>query len=189
MQSTEKTRSRGDRLTAEERREAVIEAAIAEFSMYGLHGASTEAIARRAGISQPYIFRLFGTKNDLFLHAATRVCDRIIATFREAAATSEDDTLHRMGAAFVRLLLSQRRELQMLLQAFSASADAEVQGEMRRRFSELYEYVGQASGASEQEVHDFIANGMLLMVAASLDLPLLAEKEGWARACMSWADD
>src|SRR5207249_2794876 len=61
------------RLTAEERREAVLEAASMEFAAHGYERTSTEKIARRVGISQPYIFRLFGTKRNLF-EAAVRRC-------------------------------------------------------------------------------------------------------------------
>lgn len=61
-----------------ERREAVLDAAVIEFSEKGLHGASAEAIAGRAGISQPYVFKLFGTKKELFLATVARVCDRIV---------------------------------------------------------------------------------------------------------------
>ena len=50
------------RQSAEERREEILEAALVEFADRGLHGTSTEDIARRVGISQPYVFRLFGTK-------------------------------------------------------------------------------------------------------------------------------
>ncbi|MGH3145143.1 MAG: TetR/AcrR family transcriptional regulator, partial [Rubrobacter sp.] len=52
-----------------ERRETVLDAAVVEFAEKGLHGASTEGIAERAGISQPYVFKLFGTKKGLFLSA------------------------------------------------------------------------------------------------------------------------
>ena len=185
MQRTETTRTRGDRQTADERREAVIEAAIAEFSIYGLHGASTEAIARRAGISQPYIFRLFGTKNELFLRSVDRVYERVMATFRQEVARGTEDLLDRMGAAFVILLMSHREELQMLLQAFAASADLEVQTESRRRFAELYEYVSQTTGAPNEAVRDFMAHGMLLIVGAALDLGELAKKQEWARKCLN----
>ena len=54
-----------ERKTAEQRRDEILDAALVEFAERGLHGASTEAIARRAGISQPYVFRLFGTKKEL----------------------------------------------------------------------------------------------------------------------------
>jgi AcrR family transcriptional regulator len=189
MKTTAQARTRGERLTAEERREAVLDAAIAEFSAYGLHGASTEAIARRAGISQPYVFRLFGTKQELFLEAAERVFDRIMATFRAAAeAGGGENLLETMGESFV-LLLRQREELLMLLQAFAASADEEVQREVRRRFAEVYEYVADTSGAGDDEVRDFVAHGMLLIVAAALDLPTAMQKEDWARRCLGLRPD
>jgi AcrR family transcriptional regulator len=183
MKSATRTTTRGERQTAEERREAVLDAAIAEFSQYGLHGSSTEAIANRAGISQPYVFRLFGTKQELFLMAAERVFDRILETFREAAAGAPENMLEAMGASFV-LLLSQRQELMMLLQAFAASADEEVQREVRRRFAEVYDYVATTTGADEDVVREFIASGMLLVVAAALDLPTVMHKEEWARRCL-----
>src|ERR671932_68935 len=56
-----------ERKTADERRAEILEAARAEFADRGLDGASTDTIARRAGISQPYLFRLFGTKKELFV--------------------------------------------------------------------------------------------------------------------------
>ncbi|HEY6060100.1 MAG TPA: helix-turn-helix domain-containing protein, partial [Gemmatimonadales bacterium] len=61
------------RISAEERREVVIKAATTEFAATGYAGTSTESIARRAGVSQPYLFQLFGTKRDLFL-AVVRAC-------------------------------------------------------------------------------------------------------------------
>jgi AcrR family transcriptional regulator len=50
-----------------ERRSQVLQHAAEEFAAHGLHGASTETIARSAGITQAYIFRMFGTKKALFL--------------------------------------------------------------------------------------------------------------------------
>ncbi|PZS08601.1 MAG: hypothetical protein DLM64_12245, partial [Solirubrobacterales bacterium] len=52
--------------TAEDRREHVLAAAISEFAQHGYHAASTAAIAKRAGISQPYIYALFASKLELF---------------------------------------------------------------------------------------------------------------------------
>ena len=75
----------GTRLTAGERRADVIEAAVKAFASGGLAGTSTEDIARLAGVSQPYLFRLFGTKRDLFIAAVERAFDRIELGFEEAA--------------------------------------------------------------------------------------------------------
>ena len=166
-------------MSADERREEVLAAAVAEFAAYGLHGASTEAIAERAGISQPYIFRLFGTKKDLFIAAAERVLGRIMDTFRDAVAAEPDRPLHAMGEAYERLLVH-REEFLMLLQAFAASADDDLRKIVRRDFGRIYDLVEGASGADETEIQRFMAYGMLLMVTTALDVPALVGKEDWA---------
>jgi AcrR family transcriptional regulator len=177
-------------MSAEERRDEVLNIAIAEFATYGLHGASTETIAAKAGISQPYIFRLFGTKKELFIASVGRVCDRIRATFEQAAAGAgnqgispqvqrppEVPSLHHHGNATLdamgrsyKKLLSQRYELLMLLQAFAASEDPEVQRAVRTRYVALIDYVKQISQASDLEVMEFFATGMGLTIGTVLDL-------------------
>ena len=87
----------GVRKTAGERREEILEAAISEFSARGLRGASVEDLATRVGVSQPYVYRLFGTKKDLFLAATGRVCDRVQEAFRQAAEANPGNTLEAMG--------------------------------------------------------------------------------------------
>src|ERR1700739_4407802 len=73
------------RMSAVERREMVLEAAVAEFAIHGLAGTSTENVARRAGISQPYLFRLFPTKKALFLALVDRCFRRVQGTLTAAA--------------------------------------------------------------------------------------------------------
>src|SRR5437764_12352901 len=73
------------RKSADERREAVLEAALDEFAARGLDGASTETIAAKAGISQPYVFRLFGTKKDLFKGVLSRCFREALELFQGAA--------------------------------------------------------------------------------------------------------
>jgi len=168
------------RQTADERRDAIIDAAIAEFAVYGLHGATTEAIARRVGISQPYIFRLFGAKKEVFLAALERVCDRIAATFLAAADAADGDVLAAMGRSY-KTLLAEHDGLFLLLQAFAASSDQEVRAVAHDHYAALYHTVAQASGADEEALRQFFAYGMLCTVAAAIDLPLLigAGKEEW----------
>ncbi len=157
------------RMSAEERRDEVLDVAIVEFARYGLHGASTERIAVDAGISQPYIFRLFGTKKELFIAATGRVCKRIRATFEEAVASNPHDALFAMGHSYKKLL-SQKNELLVLLQAFAASEDHEVQSAVRKSYVELIDFVKQNSGTGDKEVMEFFALGMLLTVGSVLDL-------------------
>src|SRR5919108_2189133 len=93
------------RMSAAERRDAILEVAASEFAIGGLHGTSTEAIAARAGISQPYLFRLFGTKKGLFLACVEQCFDRTQGTFRAAAEADESgNPLEAMGTAYVALL-------------------------------------------------------------------------------------
>src|SRR5919109_3244027 len=105
------------RQTAEERRAAVLEAARHEFAQHGLHGASTEAIARRAGISQPYLFRLFRSKKELFLAVNDACFAEVLEVFRRAASgKSGNDALRAIGDAYKRLIEADREMLQGQLQ-------------------------------------------------------------------------
>lgn len=167
------------RQSAEERRDAILDAAITEFAAYGLHGTSTETIAQRVGISQPYIFRLFRTKKELFIAATERVFDRIATAFREAAAADPDRALEAMGRAYKPLLAGP--ELFAILQAFAASSDPSVQAVARERYAALYHEVARLSEASDEALREFFAYGMLCTIAAAIDLPLLMDKgkEGW----------
>src|SRR6266704_3249410 len=78
--------SRGPLMFGFERRDAIMAAATEEFATGGLVGASTEAIARRDGVSQPYVFQLFGTKKDLFLAVVRSCFARTRLAFEAAAA-------------------------------------------------------------------------------------------------------
>ena len=158
----------------------MLDAAVTEFSEKVLHGASTEAIAGRAGISQPYVFKLFGTKKDLFLAAVERVCDRIVGAWEESVAGDPQDPLHAMGEAFFGLTFH-REELLLVLQACAASKDPEVLELMRDRMERMYEYVARATGEPDEHVQAFFAQGMLLTVGAGLALPTMARESDWAR--------
>jgi len=158
----------------------MIEAAVVEFALTGLHGTSTETIARRAGVSQPYLFRLFGTKKELFLATVEHGFDRVEAALRAAAErAAEGRVLEAMGEAYV-VLLSDREELLGQMQAYAACGETDVRALVRRRYADLYRFVEQASGANEDAVRSFFATGMLLNVAAVMDLPAIAGREGWA---------
>lgn len=169
--------------TAGARRDEVIEAAIIEFAEKGLYGTATEDIAKRAGISQPYIFRLFGTKKDLFLAASERVFNRMRDIFVASAATEsvEGPVLHRMGHGFTALLVN-RVELLMMLQAFVGTEDADVRAVMQERMLQMYRLVQQLSGAPEQDVQMFMATGMLLAVLRACDLPQALHLPNWEAA-------
>src|ERR1700712_5066391 len=109
------------RSTAEERREDVLEAALIEFAAGGLDGTSTDGIARRAGISQPYLFRLYPTKKALFVAAVERTFERCTKTMRTAAeGLSGEEAKEALAAAYLDLLRD-KTFLQVQLHAYAAS--------------------------------------------------------------------
>jgi AcrR family transcriptional regulator len=160
---------RRTRLTAAERRAEILEVAIAEFGVTGYHGTSTEVIADKAGISQPYIFRLYGTKKDLFLACIESCFDRTIEVFRSAASGS-DTPLEEMGRAYVEML-GERSLVLFQHQIYAAAEDPDVSALARRRFEGLAEEIGRLAGVDGTERIRFVGQGMLLNVVASLGLP------------------
>ena len=171
------------RQTAEERRAAVLEAARPEFARHGLHGASTDVIARTAGISQPYLFRLFGSKKELFL-AVNEACFALtLETFRAAAAgTSGKDALRAMGDAYMALVEDDRTMLQGQLQAYAASVeDDDIRESTARGYGRLVDFVETVSGADARTISQFFATGMLFNVLAAMQYTLAEAPQGtWA---------
>jgi len=162
------------RLTADERRDELIDAALHAFADGGYAGTSTDSIARAVGVSQPYLFQLFGTKRELFLAVVRRCFGRTGLVFHEAARRGPDDdqsctVLELMGHAYMRLL-SDTDLLRVQLQAYAACGDDDVRQVVREEFAELYASVKRDSGASNEDIHRFFAEGMLLNVAAALEL-------------------
>jgi AcrR family transcriptional regulator len=168
-----------ERKSAEERREAILEAAMAEFAARGLDGGSTEAIAKAVGISQPYVFRLFGTKKHLFMATVERCLRGTLEMMRTASAGLKGEAvLEAIGEAYSQRLANPTY-LHAQMQAYAASHDPEIRDVVRRGYGELVEYVERASGLPPERVSRFFAKGMLLNVVASLDL--LESDEGWAQ--------
>src|SRR5918994_1639851 len=169
------------RKSAEERREEILEVAVRHFAIGGLHGTSTEAIAREAGISQPYLFRLFRTKRELFIACVDRAHDKVREAFRRAAAEApEGERLKAMGHAYIDELLPDRHAVLMQMQGYVASSDPDIQAHVRRCFERLVGEVTELSGADPGAVWGFFAQGMLLNVTQSLDLAAIADKSEWA---------
>ncbi|HEY7880886.1 MAG TPA: helix-turn-helix domain-containing protein [Streptosporangiaceae bacterium] len=171
----------GQRMKAGERREAVLAAAVIEFAARGLAGTSTEDVARRAGISQPYLFRLFPTKKALFLALVDRCFRQVAAAFEAAAADRVgEDALEAMANAYHQLL-QDRTLLLLQLQAYAACDDPEIRDATRTGFKQLWALVERLSGLPYERVVMFFAMGMLMNVAAAMDLPTVDER--WTRWC------
>jgi len=169
-----------ERKTAEERREEILEAALVEFAVHGLYGGSTEAIARAVGISQPYVFRLFGTKKELFTATIERCMRGTLEMMQSAAAGLKgEEALHAIGEAYAERLATDPTYLHSQMQAYAACDDPAIRTVVRNGYRELVDYVERVSGLPPERVSHFFAKGMLLNVIASMDL--LGADEGWAQ--------
>ncbi|MCL2551397.1 MAG: TetR/AcrR family transcriptional regulator [Actinomycetia bacterium] len=166
------------RMSAEERRESVIRAAMSEFAHGGYNGTSTEVIARRVGVSQPYLFRLFPNKQAIFL-AAAQYC---IATTREVFAEAAkglplEERLPAMAQAYQKLIHDDPERLLMQMQTYVAVAAAESEGDrefgemVRRSWQELWDSVHVDLGGDVNETTTFLAYGMLVNTLVSLGFP------------------
>jgi len=165
-----------ERKSKEERREDILDAAIAEFAAKGLHGASTDEIARLAGISQPYVFRLFGTKKELYLAVIARCFRQTLEFFQRVAEGKRgEEALHAIGEAYGQLLESDRVYLRAQMQAYAACEDPEICAVVRAGFGDLVTYVERVSGVGSEELAMFFSGGMLMNVLSSMD----ASVEDW----------
>ena len=167
-------------MSADERRQEVLRAAAKAFAAAGYEATTTEDVARRAGISQPYIFRLFGSKKQLFLAVAEACFARTVETFERAAeGLSGGAALEAMGLAYVELI-QDPTVLLVQMHAFTAAADdKEIRRAAQEGMRKVWETGSAASGLGPEAVRGWFATGMLLNVVAALGLDDLDEP--WAK--------
>lgn len=167
--------------TAEDRREAVLQAAIPVIAERGIQGTPTAEIAKRAGISHAYLFRLFPTKSDLAVAVVERANQRIYDAFAAAAASagpSGEEKRHAMGMAYSELLEDRELLLIQLHSHAAAGEDERIRETARRGFERLVAIVERETGADATLVGRFFATGMLMNVMAALDAGSLTDH--WA---------
>lgn len=166
-------------MSGSDRRRQVLAIAAEEFAEAGLHGASTETIARRAEITQAYVFRIFGTKKALFLEVTVGAFDRMTEGMRAAAGTTTGlGALGRMGAQYNEML-ADRTSLLLQLQGFAACGDPEVRDAVRAGFGRMWQVVAETTGLDPVTIKAFLAFGMLLNNGAALQVAELDEP--WAQ--------
>jgi AcrR family transcriptional regulator len=168
------------RMSGSDRRELVMDAAVAEFGEHGWHGARIEAIAARAGISHPYLLRLFSSKRELFIAATHRAFDRMEETFSDAVARGGDDPILALGEAYRLLLRDDPATLRLHMHALAVAGDPQVGEAVTRRYAALLQRMRELSGATEDRVRTCFAVGLTLTVVTVLDLPDRAGDIRWA---------
>jgi AcrR family transcriptional regulator len=167
------------RMSGAERRAQVLGIAAVEFADHGLHGASIDAIAHEAGITQAYVFRMFGTKKALFLELVGAAFDRFSEGMSAAAEGARGlDALTLMGSRYYETL-ADRTTLLLQLQGYAACGDGEVRDLVRARVARMWDTVAGGAGLDAVTVKSFLAFGMLLNNMAALDIENL--NEPWAK--------
>ncbi len=162
------------RMSAEDRRELVLAAAMRAFSKGGYAGTSTDAVAKQAGVSQPYVVRIFGTKLELFLEVFDRACGRIREAFEAVLAEGpfdpeDDDDWSRLGLAYTELLRD-RDLLMVMMHGFSAGDVDEIAGRSRDGMGRIFATI-RSTGCTDERAQEFVAQGMLLNVMLSMRAP------------------
>ena len=155
------------RMKAEDRRELVLTAAMEVFGDNGYIGTTTDMIARAAGVSQPYIVRLFGTKEKLFLEVMQRALDRLFETFEKALPGDPETVGRRLGLAYVELLNDRGLHLS-LMHAFVSGNDPVIGKAAREGFISVYKYLREFGGFTGPETETFLAHGMLINTMVGL---------------------
>lgn len=179
--------NKAPRQTADERRSAVLDAATHEFGLRGLHAASTETIAKAAGISQPYLFRLFGSKKGLYLAASRRCVDELYAVFAKAAeGLSGIDVLHALGQAY-QDIMQDRDRLMLMLKSWTSCDDPDIARVTRSAWRDLVDLAERASGEPPEVVSKFFAHGMLITIFMSLNL--IEDPEPWSTRLLKASTD
>ncbi len=174
---------RSIKLTAVERREQVVAAAIAIFAERGYRGSSTNEIASRAGISQAYLFRLFGTKRALTTAAIMRCFDDTETVFtRAASGYTGNDALNAIGSAYVTKLRGGAPFLMVQLQVFAACDDAEIRALATGRYRALIALVEALTNCNSSSVRAFLGRGLLINLLVTLDQ--VNDPAGWAGRLM-----
>jgi AcrR family transcriptional regulator len=171
--------------TAEVRREEVLAVAMKAMGERGLYGTPTMEIARAAGISQAYLFRLFPTKTELFLAVIERSFLRVHDTFLQVARDARregESPMDAMGEAYGDLL-KDPDVLLAQLQGQAAASEPAVREALRNGFRRLFEMVERESDATPLEIQDFFARGMLCNVIAAMQIDDVQER--WAEVLSS----
>ncbi|WP_345544138.1 TetR/AcrR family transcriptional regulator [Microbacterium jejuense] len=166
----------GKRLSSGERRRQILVAALAVFGARGYEGATTDEVARAAGVSQPYVVRLFGSKENLFLAAIEDALARMLSGFRAALAdesphdpdiTPEKAAAKRIGQAYVDLI-EVRGLHQTLAHAYLLGSHPAIGAAARKGFATVWRFFRDEMGLDADEARAFMAEGMLISTMIGL---------------------
>jgi AcrR family transcriptional regulator len=173
-----------ERLSAAERREAILDAAVEEFAAHGYEEATTADIAARAGISQPYVFRFFPTKKELYIAVIDRSSSRILAAWEAAVPKPGESRLAALGRTYVEMLPLRRKELMVKFAAYGSAHDPEIAAVARHHLARIYRFVAhqaERDGSADpyKDAMQFVAKGFFINAAMTTGLESALSPEEW----------
>jgi AcrR family transcriptional regulator len=176
------------RLSAAERREQILDAAVEEFAAQGYEATTTADVAARAGISQPYVFRFFKTKKELYLAVIERCGKRILRDWEEAEPEPGESRLEMLGRTYVEAIPERRKELMVKFGAYSSAHDPEIASAMRQTLAELYRYVAEqarrdGSESPYADAMEYIARGFFINASMAVGLESALTPDEWVPVC------
>jgi AcrR family transcriptional regulator len=164
------------RLTAAERRQAVLDTACLVFSRSSYRGATTAEIAREAGITEPILYRHFGSKRDLYLACL----DESWRVLRELAEEAVRENPRGCLGAVADMYMAKRARIRLVdlwIQALTeAAVDAVIAKAVRQQIREVHAFfaelieLGQADGVVHAdrdpvaEAWIFVGGGLLATI-------------------------
>ena len=158
--------------TAPQRRVQAVGAGVKAIADLGLTTSAVQRVADEIGVSQPYVFRLFGSKQALLLACLDEMEDRVRAVFRDAAASDPDEPLEAMGAGF-RSLAADGVLSGLWLQACAVGrTDEAVAARCRFFISGVLQEVEQCTGATSEDLASFLGRGALVLQLQALGMDL-----------------
>src|SRR3989304_5971567 len=177
-----------ERMTAAGRREAILDAAVEEFATHGYEGATTASVAARAGISQPYVFRFFPTKRDLYVAVVDRSTSRILQTWENAVPAAGETRLQALGGTYFGTIPARRKELLGKVPPYGYAHDPEIAAAMRHHLARLYRYVAHqaerdGSEAPYEDAVRFISRGFFINAAMAIGLESELGPDEWFAVC------
>lgn len=178
---------RASRMSADQRREQLVDVALPEFARAGFHGTSMETIARAAGITQPYTFRLFtGGKAELFCACLTRVFTQMTQAMLDASNELTGlEALMAMGNVDRELVLDETLLL-VQLQGFAAARSEDktpIRDTVRSLYAAQWTAVSERTGLDRATVKVFMGLGALLNTLTALEVDGMDDE--WSREA-SW---
>jgi AcrR family transcriptional regulator len=159
-----------------DRKQQILSAAALLFAEQGYYKTTTADVARAVGVTQPYVFHFFKSKEALYLAVLEQASARILRAF--AAVEAPPERLpEAMGRAFIELLIDYRSEILLVMMAY-ATPEPAVRDYTRAEFDVVFERVKSRFAEAgfpdpDAQASMFIAQGLIVSMSEVLELPKL----------------